>query len=251
MREYCFFWLGGLEEEARTMSKAMAGAFALKIFVLSIIVLFNTRMSGCNVISSFSTAVDPKPTPWPEQFHSVLVMNKSGVLEVIDLWYDWPNGRNFNIIQKQLGSLLYDLEWNNGTSFYYTLGDSGSCRPMHFEVGILRPNWLDGATYVGKRSIDNFVCNVWEKADFITYYEDVATRRPVGWRFYTGREAHVMTFDVGAVLDDPKWQAPVYCFDSKKNYSFSNAAVETSLDAIASIEGVMRGAQDQITSQSK
>jgi hypothetical protein len=23
---------------------------------------------------------------------------------------------------------------------------------------------------------------------------------------------HVMTFEVGAVLDDPHWQAPVYCF---------------------------------------
>lgn len=24
--------------------------------------------------------------------------------------------------------------------------------------------------------------------------------------------AHVMTFEVGAVLEDEKWQAPVYCF---------------------------------------
>ena len=28
-----------------------------------------------------------------------------------------------------------------------------------------------------------------------------------------GYTAHVMTFDVGAVLDDPNWQAPVYCFN--------------------------------------
>ncbi|MED6149513.1 hypothetical protein PIB30_063317 [Stylosanthes scabra] len=27
-----------------------------------------------------------------------------------------------------------------------------------------------------------------------------------------GYTAHVMTFEVGAVLDDPNWQAPVYCF---------------------------------------
>lgn len=25
-----------------------------------------------------------------------------------------------------------------------------------------------------------------------------------------------MTFEVGAVLEDEKWQAPVYCFDKKK-----------------------------------
>ncbi|PNX55915.1 transferring glycosyl group transferase [Trifolium pratense] len=27
-----------------------------------------------------------------------------------------------------------------------------------------------------------------------------------------GMIAHVMTFEVGAVLDDAHWQAPVYCF---------------------------------------
>lgn len=36
-----------------------------------------------------------------------------------------------------------------------------------------------------------------------------------------GYTAHVMTFEVGAVLEDPNWQAPVYCFseNEKKNDS--------------------------------
>ncbi|XP_071716746.1 uncharacterized protein At4g14100-like [Rutidosis leptorrhynchoides] len=156
---------------------------------------------------------EPVPTKWPEQFHSILVMNKSGIIELIDLWYDWTNGRNFNIIQHQLGNVLYDLEWNNGTSFYYTLDSDRQCSSAEVGVGILRPNWLDGATYVGQRSVDGFDCYVWEKADFITYYEDVVTRRPVHWVFYTGREAHVMTFEVGAALEDAKWQVPWYCFE--------------------------------------
>ncbi|GAB2280795.1 hypothetical protein Dimus_015419 [Dionaea muscipula] len=166
----------------------------------------------------------PTPKAWPPQFHSILVMNYTGKLQLIDLWYDWPNGRNFNIIRSQLGDhLLYDLEWNNGTTFYYTLAGDGvvggveSCRSIQMEVGILRPNWLDGAEYLGQRSVGGFQCNVWQKADFILYYEDVATRRPVHWRFYTGREAHVMTFEVGAVLEDSKWQAPHYCFGSMKD----------------------------------
>lgn len=29
-----------------------------------------------------------------------------------------------------------------------------------------------------------------------------------------GYTAHVMTFEVGAVLEDPNWQAPVYCFNN-------------------------------------
>ncbi|KGN46406.1 uncharacterized protein At4g14100 [Cucumis sativus] len=163
---------------------------------------------------SYSISEDPVPTPWPLQFHSILLMNYSGIPQIINLWYDWPNGRNFNIIQHQLGHVLYDLEWNNGTSFFYTLDSSKTCSSAQLEVGILRPNWLDGAKYLGQRHVDGFLCNVWEKVDFIWYYEDVETKRPVHWLFYTGRQAHVMTFEVGAVLDDENWQAPVYCFDS-------------------------------------
>ncbi|KAK9027565.1 hypothetical protein V6N11_067393 [Hibiscus sabdariffa] len=176
----------------------------------------------------------PTPTPWPPQFHSILVMKYSGILQVVDLWYDWPNGRNFNIIQHQLGNVLHDLEWNNGTSFFYTLDSSKTCRSAQLEVGILRPNWLDSATYLGQRRVDGFLCNVWEKADFITYFEDVVTKRPVHWVFYTGREAHVMTFEVGAVLEDSKWQAPVYCFDT-------TAVTSADSTTHALLDGVLKG----------
>ncbi|ESQ37276.1 hypothetical protein EUTSA_v10002677mg [Eutrema salsugineum] len=187
----------------------------VSIPILSLIVLFLVFSAGVQ----FSVADEPVPAPWPEQFHALMLMNKSGSLEIVDLWYDWVNDRNFNIIQKQLGKLTYDLEWNNGTSFYYTLDASRTCRTVHFEVGILRPNWLDGAKYLGQRHVNGFLCNVWEKVDFLWYYEDVVSKRPVQWIFYTGREAHVMTFEVGAVLEDEKWQAPVYCFHNDNKNS--------------------------------
>lgn len=153
-------------------------------------------------------------------------MNYSGALSMIDLWYDWPNGRNFNIIQDQLGGPpLYDLEWNNGTSFFYTLSSPLSCRSAQLDVGILRPNWLSGATYLGQEYVDGFLCNAWTKVDFIWYYEDVATKRPVRWVFYTGRAAHVMTFEVGAALEDAKWQAPVYCFDKEEQESTKSESI--------------------------
>ncbi|XP_058226522.1 uncharacterized protein At4g14100-like [Rhododendron vialii] len=165
-------------------------------------------------LSSLSFSSTPTtPTPWPHQFHSLLFMNRSGTLQALDLWYDWPNGRNFNIIQNQLGTLTYDLEWNNGTSFVYTLDSSRECRVLALEVGILRPDWLDGANYLGQRYMDGFLCNVWEKVEFIWYYEDVISKRPVFWVFYSGYSAHVMTFEVGRVLEDARWQAPVYCFE--------------------------------------
>ncbi|KAK9185102.1 hypothetical protein WN943_025455 [Citrus x changshan-huyou] len=185
-------------------------ASSTKPIVICFIFFLSTLSSY--VCARPSSAI-PKPKAWPLQFHSILWMNYNGSLEMIDLWYDWPNGRNFNIIQSQLGKLLYDLEWNNGTSFFFTLDSNKECRTAQLEVGILRPNWLDGAKYLGQRHVDGFLCNVWEKADFIVYYEDVLTKRPVHWVFYTGRQAHVITFEVGAVLEDAKWQAPVYCFD--------------------------------------
>ncbi|KAH6771105.1 transferase [Perilla frutescens var. hirtella] len=162
-----------------------------------------------------AAAESPTPAAWPLQFHSLLYVNYSGSLSMIDLWYDWTNGRNFNIVQDQLGSILYDLEWNNGTSFFYSLDSAKKCSSAQLEVGILRPNWLDGAEYLGQETVDGFLCNVWQKVQFIWYYEDVVTNRPVHWEFYTGRSIHVMTFDVGAVLEDEKWQAPVYCFEKK------------------------------------
>lgn len=154
-----------------------------------IILLFESSLC----FSSIATEPkDPIPAPWPEQFHSILFMNDSkGSLQKVDLWYDWPRGRNFNIIQYQLGKLLYDLEWDNGTSYIYTLDSNRECKVLHFPVGILRPNWLDGATYLGQKYMDGFLCNVWEKVDFIWYYEDVVSKRPVYWAFYTGMYKHL------------------------------------------------------------
>ncbi|GKE97691.1 glycosyl transferase, partial [Tanacetum coccineum] len=54
---------------------------------------------------------------------------------------------------------------------------------------------------------------VWENAGFITYYEDVVTKRPVHWAFDIGREAHVITLEVGAALEAAKWQVPSYCLE--------------------------------------
>ena len=147
---------------------------------------FYLILSLLSVSVNYSISEDPVPTPWPPQFHSIYVTNFSGVLEITDLWYDWPNGRNFNIVQHQLGTLLYGIEWNNGTEFLYTLDSSKTCDTIQFEVGLLPPKWLDGAHYLGQRHVDGFLCNVWEKVDFIWYYEDVETKIPVYWLFYDG-----------------------------------------------------------------
>ncbi|KAL5549025.1 hypothetical protein UlMin_004256 [Ulmus minor] len=170
-------------------------------------------------LATSSPISTPTPSPWPEQFHALLYTNLSSFprLQISDFWYDWPRGRNVYIQQKQLGALMYNVEWDNGTSFYYTLGEAGSCRVVNYEVGIPRPDFLDGAEYLGTQVTDGFLCNVWEKVGFIWYYEDVATRRPVKWDFSDGISTHVMTFEVGVVLLDFVTQAPAYCFNQHQD----------------------------------
>ncbi|KAL3818750.1 hypothetical protein ACJIZ3_004655 [Penstemon smallii] len=199
----------------------------------STIILLATLAATTSLLTA-AAGESPTPKPWPLQFHSILFVNYSGSAGLYDLWYDWPNGRNLNIIQDQLGEVLYDIEWNNGSIYKYT--KDKQCSTFQIDVGILRPDWLDGAVYLGQETVDGFLCNVWQKIDFIWYYEDVVTQRPVHWVFYTGRSIHVMTFEMGAVLEDAKWQAPAYCFeknDTKSQFQVDIGYMEPQLKDIS------------------
>ncbi|XP_044972056.1 uncharacterized protein At4g14100-like [Hordeum vulgare subsp. vulgare] len=184
--------------------------------------------------SSSGTTPDG-PAPWPEQFHAVLFTNLTNVsiastgppLRLHDLYYDWPRRRNLNLIRHQLsGDPLYDVEWNNGTTFYF---DTATCRTLQVAVGVLPPGWLGGAAYLGRETTGGIDCHVWGKAGFIVYYEDALTRRPVRWNFLdvTGIQQFVMSFEVGVVLEeDDQWQAPAHCFlDDEANEDDDHVAI--------------------------
>ncbi|KAF0908862.1 hypothetical protein E2562_028743 [Oryza meyeriana var. granulata] len=200
-----------------------------------------------------AAAPPPAPTPWPERFHAVLFTNMTqasggGRLKMTDLYYDWPGGRNLNLVTRQLSDdPIYDVEWTNGTSYYF---NSTSCRTMLFRVGILPPDWLaDGAVYLGRETVDGFDCHVWTKVDFIWYYEDVVTHRPVRWNFYTGMQQHVMSFEVGGVLEDSKWQAPAYCFNDKgaaANSTTANDKIDGEIDVMTSFLRFVGGQQTAV-----
>jgi len=182
--------------------------------------LLQLLLIAATTAAASASAPPDGPAPWPEQFHALLFTNLTNVstsppLRLHDLYYDWPRRRNLNLIRYQLsGDPLYDVEWNNGTSFYF---DSDTCRTLQFPVGVLRPGWIaeGGAVYLGRETTGGIDCHVWGKAGFIVYYEDALTRRPVRWNFIdvTGIQQFVMSFEVGVVLeDDEQWQAPAHCF---------------------------------------
>uniref|UniRef100_A0A6V3IXN4 Uncharacterized protein n=2 Tax=Lotharella globosa TaxID=91324 RepID=A0A6V3IXN4_9EUKA len=97
--------------------------------------------------------------------------------------------------------------------------------PMQFPVGILRPNWLENATYLRTETVDLYNCNVWTKADgFITYWEDVNTHKPVKWIFGSGMEEHVMKWIVNETLPDDQWSIPDYCNNGSSQSQWSSNA---------------------------
>ncbi|XP_074295220.1 uncharacterized protein At4g14100-like [Silene latifolia] len=204
------------------------------IVIPLIIMLVVTTITSGSVTELAFSKDEPTPRNWPEKFHALLVMNytDTNMLVVNNLWYDWQNGLNVQLMQHQQGKLVHAVSWNNGTSFYFTLRSDRiiECIPHEFGVGILRPNFLEGANYLGQVQIDGFLCNLWEKEEFIWYYEDVVTKRPIHWLFYTGLDVHVMTFEeVDEMVDSSQWQAPDYCFGKAVKVSTDSAFVATEL----------------------
>lgn len=92
-----------------------------------------------------------------------------------------------------------DNERSNGSTYYYDL-DAGTCNSIDMHIGILTPDWLSSATFLGQQVVNGFTTDVWECGDapqgyngsFITYFADNATQRPVRWVFYDDA-----SFDVG------------------------------------------------------
>ena len=154
--------------------------------------------------SSSSSSSDPIPPEWPHQFHATLLQNRSGSLARVELYYDWVNGRNYNIVYPQLNdtAVLWDLEYMNGTTFYYTPGE-GTCRMMDAGVGILKPTWLSGSKYLGRDVRDTITVDVYNQSYmgnntyFARYYNNPVTETPVGWTFFDGADFTVLSFTPG------------------------------------------------------
>jgi len=79
-------------------------------------------------------------------------------------------------------------EYTNGTSFYFDR-QQRTCKRIAFPVGILTPDWLANATYLGADTVDMRPCHVWTKSDgFIRYWADQRSGVPVRWIFFDGAQ---------------------------------------------------------------
>lgn len=149
---------------------------------------------------------------WPEQFRATLLQNRSNELALVTLYYDNINGRNYNIVRPQMSptEVMFDLEYANGTTFYWFPGKS-SCGLIQMPVGLLRPTWIrDSGRYIGVENVDGFRCDSWNTSNgFAVYYADHLTRLPIYWRFGSGAEFHVLEFEPG--VSSPVIQPTAQC----------------------------------------
>lgn len=128
-----------------------------------------------------SAAVAPPSSPPPSLPTAPPPQPAGGA--VVDLYYDFPRGRNANLIRGRLGdSVLVDVEYDNHTSFYFDRA-ARTCKSVTFPVGVLPPDWLAGATYHGRRTVDGVATDLWAKAGFIEYWARVGDGAPLQWRF--------------------------------------------------------------------
>ncbi|KAG5184356.1 hypothetical protein JKP88DRAFT_163229 [Tribonema minus] len=171
------------------------------------------------------TLREQPPYPvWPDRFHAVSQQKRGEDLGIVDLYYDWPRGGNLNLIRQADGP-IFDMEWGNGTSYVYTPATQ-KCKVVKFGVGLLPPDWLHGAQYLGRETVGLFECHKWQKGDsdapgvpFVVYWDAVAEdaaqaqRRPVQWRFFDGMQFNVVYFTPHEAVPESVWQTPAYCFE--------------------------------------
>lgn len=179
------------------------------------------------------TAALPEATAWPPAFHAELAKFRDGQEGRTDLYYDWVGGRNLHVDHMQGQPPFYDNERQNGSTYYYHLG--GSCKVIDMGVGLLPPNWLDGAHYNGTVSLKDptgqtaRTCHVFQKGDamgnftgpFITYYEDVETHLPIKWTFFDGMSFDILAWHVNVSASEEDWQIPPACFKSSTSLQAS------------------------------
>lgn len=156
-------------------------------------------------------------------------------------YYDYERGGNLILVipdsndERKKKGVLWDLELNSGHSYYFYPSEK-SCKAVDMPVGILRPEWLEGATPLGPSwstwrrskndesksktslkegtisSSDRLVCG-WTKADFIDYYEDASTGEPDSWYFHNMKATfRVLNYTADAMIEPYLFVPPDYCF---------------------------------------
>eukprot|EP00756_Hemistasia_phaeocysticola_P035093 Hpha_TRINITY_DN16560_c3_g4::TRINITY_DN16560_c3_g4_i1::g.133726::m.133726 len=160
------------------------------------------------------------PPIWPPRFKLVqrkVPDNATLGNSTTVTYYDWERGANLILITPDAdpGAVLWDLELNTHHSFYF-YPSTNSCTPLTMPVGILRPDWLANATFLGPSIRNARRVLGWTKVDFIDYYADADTCEPVSWYFHEMKARFdTITYSPNVSIPDPAmFDPPAYCNSS-------------------------------------
>jgi hypothetical protein len=130
-------------------------------------------------------------------------------------YYDSAAGANLLLISpdQEPNNTLWDLELNNRRSFYFH-PSAGDCFSEEMSSGILRRDWLVGATALGCSMLNGRAVFGWTKADFIDFFVDALDcRTPVRWYFHTMKTTfNLISYHEGHTIPDRSmFIPPAYC----------------------------------------
>ena len=164
-----------------------------------------------------ATAAPPRPPVWPERFRVAFDIARPPPARAAaaTLYYDWPGRRNLILIETPGEHTLHDLELGNHSSYYFTPAER-RCTTLRMPVGVLPPDWLAGAEYLGRTTVGNATADVWTKADFVVYYSDAASGAPLRWDFIDGSGMNQTVrrgsyAPGGGPPTESAWEPPAYC----------------------------------------
>eukprot|EP01147_Barroeca_monosierra_P008280 gene8279-854_t len=177
------------------------------------------------------------PPVWPDRLHMELVTTRGGNLSLDSLYYDWTIKKNFILIRHQQPVPdTYDLQVESGDTYYYN-PTLKTCNVIHMPVGILRPDWLHGASFIGHRKIHNIRCNCWNQTwdsnpkHDLTYCSEEETDRPIQWTFgIDGAVQDVIVYEANKSPPNATlWQVPQYCKQQSESLLKHHQQLETNI----------------------
>ena len=117
---------GGRVLVAARRAPSSQGAFMeaatalLSILLLLVASLSSSTAAAAAVPAAAATpaSLALEPPVWPETLTATLLQNLTERLALTELFYEFPKGRNLNLIRSQLGAhgTVWDVEHDNGAS---------------------------------------------------------------------------------------------------------------------------------------
>lgn len=162
-----------------------------------------------------------RPPIWPRRFTALQRLVpvsdpdcSGGRCANVTTYYDWGMQANLLVIRPDGGGVndtLWDLELGNHHYLFHPA--LRQCKFSELSIGVLRPDWLDGAAYLGESVVRGKRVQGWTKADFIDYYASAEDCTPVRWFFHKMNASFdTLTYSEGAAVPDASFfKAPAYC----------------------------------------